>query len=294
LKSRDLNRSRSHLKMIRSSSVIFVVSVVFSALIPARARASALTELFSGPPAPLAITKDFPAAGIKTVSAQVDIGNISIHGVAGSTITARISNDEPSACAVVMRAQGPVLRLSARGANRWFWQADRCRARITVGVPSGAAVMASAGEGDVSVSGLAAGANVHVGSGNILLKGVSGALTAHDGRGLVAGSVGSSQVDAEVGDGSVALTGLVGSAQVNAGDGNVRLAWAKAPRLGSAAVKTGHGDVVLKFPQGTKVHASLASGLGRVVNELRDAPGAPFSVSVAAGLGNVTVKKAGR
>ncbi|HVA66822.1 MAG TPA: DUF4097 family beta strand repeat-containing protein [Elusimicrobiota bacterium] len=269
------------------------IAAALAALIPARARASELTKLFSGAPAPRTVAKEFPAAGLKTVSAQVAIGNISLRGVSGSAIAARISNDEPSDCAVTMAVEGSTLRLSARGTNRWFWQADRCRAKISVDVPAGAAVMASAGEGDVDASGLAAGANIHVGSGNILLKGVSGALMVHDGRGLVSGSVDSPQVDAAVGDGSVALTGLTGSAAVKVGNGNVRLAWAKAPKMGSAAVKSGHGDVVLEFPPGTTMHASLVSGLGRTVNEIGDAPGAPFSVSVSAGLGNVIIKKAG-
>ncbi len=272
------------------AAALLAAALAPAAVVPARA-GTVLSGLFSAPPAPKTITKDFPAAGIKTVSAQVAIGDISLHGVSGSTITAQVSNDEPSECDVTMEVVGSELRIEARGTNRWFWQADRCRAKISAGVPSGTAVLASAGEGDVRASGLAGGANIHVGSGNILLKNVSGALRIHDGNGLVSGSANSAQVDAEVGNGSVNLDGLTGSAEAKTGNGNVRLAWAKAPKMGSAAVKTGHGDEVLEFPQGAEIQTSLVSGLGRVANEIGDAAGAPFSVSAATGLGNIIIKK---
>ncbi|MDE2314312.1 MAG: hypothetical protein KGL04_09080 [Elusimicrobia bacterium] len=193
---------------------------------------------------------------------------------------------------MTMEVVGSELRIEARGTNRWFWQADRCRADITAGVPVGATVMASAGEGDVNAAGLSGGASIHVGSGNVILKNVAGALAVRNGNGLVSGSVDSSQIGAKVGNGSVDLTGLTGSAEVKVGNGNVRLAWAKAPKRGSVAVKTGRGDAVLEFPQGSEIQTSLTAGMGRVANEVGDAAGAPFSVSAATGLGNITVKKA--
>jgi len=275
--------------MSKGASVTVLVAAL-AALVPTRARASALSKLFSAAPAPLAITKEFPAAGLKSIKVSVQIGNISVAGVSGSSVTARISNDEPAFCELTAKVEGSVLKLSARGTNKWFWQADRCRADFTVSAPAGLRLKAEAGLGDVSASGLSAGADINVGSGNVRLTGVAGGVAARDGNGLVSGSVGAGNVSADVGNGSVALSGLEGSADIKEGDGNVRLAWAKAPELGRADVKSGAGDVALAFPPGAQIQASVTSGLGAVDDAVANTAGAPFVVKVISGVGHVSIK----
>jgi hypothetical protein len=106
----------------------------------------------------------------------------------------------------------------------WF---GNCGANLDLTVPSGLAVNASSGSGNVGARAMAGALNLYSGSGDISLDGASGALVLNAGSGNITGTgLSSARVRAEDGSGDVDLSFSRPPAEVkvNASSGDVRVA----------------------------------------------------------------------
>jgi DUF4097 and DUF4098 domain-containing protein YvlB len=198
--------------------------------------------------------REFPADGIKALKVQTESGDIEA-GAGGRITVEVVGNNKPKLCRLTLEVQDGVLVLKAESARRWFVPGAGCGAGFRVTAPAALALDATAGSGDVRVSGRAGAARLIAGSG---------------------------QISGEA---------LSGTADVKVGSGNAALAWARAPK-GDVSVKSGSGDVVLRFPKDTKLSAHQIAGSGTAINNLGEAQYATLNVAVVTGSGNSTIEAA--
>lgn len=234
--------------------------------------------------------REFSLPKVRLVRVRADEGAIAVRGTAGTKAKVTVTGSTAD-CELVTEVRGDELLLQAKAPGSGLWSSKHCKAGFDVEMPKGLELSASAGSGGVSVSGLKAGVQASAGSGSVRLADVSGSLQVKVGSGKVEGEAASARLDVKAGSGDVRLGGLLGSASVKVGSGEVRLSWAKAPSAGLVDVKTGSGDVVLEFPEDTKLAADVLTGSGSFKTELGDTPGAAFRVSVKGGSADISIRK---
>jgi hypothetical protein len=149
---------------------------------------------------------------------------------------------------------------------------DRCNRNYVVRLPSGVAVTADSGQGNVSVTG------------------TDQAISAHSDQGDVTITGGSGRVQASSGQGDVTVTrSSAPSVSAHSGQGDVALDLISPPRRVSAS--SGQGAVTVELPKGPnsyQVHAS--SGQGNVTDSVDDNPGSDRVIGATSGQGDVTVR----
>lgn len=146
-----------------------------------------------------------------------------------------------------------------------------CQADLDISVPDGTRLLATAGAGEITVTGLTGTVDAEVGSGTVALADVSG------------------PVRVRVGAGSVTGTGLSSrSLTVTAGSGQVSLAFAEPPQLLALTVATGSAAVTVPPGSAYRIVRRPGSGSVHFAAGLRD-PGSPDLLTVQVGTGSVSV-----
>lgn len=215
--------------------------------------------------------RKFPLDGIKEIRAQAGSGAIEVE--AGPELAVEVTeNAKPDLCRITMEANGGALVLRAEEAKMWFVAHEGCRAGFRVTAPAGLAL------------------DIKAGSGNVRLAGRAGAASVTTGSGKITGTA-SGPLSIKSGSGGAELSGLASTASVKTGSGDVSLTWGAAPK-GDVAAWAGSGNVVLRFPKGTKLASRLVAGSGSAVNSLGESADAALRVSVVTGSGNSVIEAA--
>jgi DUF4097 and DUF4098 domain-containing protein YvlB len=199
--------------------------------------------------------KVFTAAGLKTLEIHSESGDLDIEASSSQEVSVTVTKPDAAKCEIVMERRGNVLHLQAKSIGHRFWGSS-CRAGFQVRAPKELALDASAGSGEMRISGLEGALALKAGSGDIRIYDVSG------------------KVDARL------------------GSGDIDLSWATSPKTGEVDIKTGSGDVSLVLPQETLLRTNTRTGSGTVINELGETASADLLISVKAGSGDVTIRKA--
>lgn len=201
--------------------------------------------------------------------------------------------DDPGGSITVSPSQSGQVRLAA--SVRWLgsrpvlsrrWQGSTlsvsaacpppdpfgdCQTNLEISVPAGTQVVANAGAGGITVTGLTGPVDTRVTAGSIVLADLSGPVRVSAGAGSVTGTgLSSGQVSATVGSGWLSL------------------GFTTAPHL--LALTVGAGSVQVTVPPGTgyRVIQRLGAGSVELAPGLRQ-PGSPRRLTVHAGVGSVTV-----
>lgn len=155
-------------------------------------------------------------------------------------------------------------------ANCSWLLVDQCSVDLTVAIPSGLAVSASADAGDITASNL----------GNLTLQADSGDLQVNGGSGLVHLSTDSGQITGVAMDAS--------EVNATADSGDISLDFAQAPA--DVSVQDDSGDVTVDVPAGGPAYAvSAHSGSGTTSIEVPTNPTSTHSISASVDSGNVVI-----
>lgn len=121
-----------------------------------------------------------------------------------------------------------------------------------------------------------------LGAGNLRITDVRGEMRTRLGAGTVDVAELNGNVSVTSGSGNVSVTGIRGEATVDVGAGNV----SARNVMGRLSVRTGAGNIRATFDRQPPHPASLATGAGNVVAEVREGIG--FRVSGASAMGGAT------
>ena len=150
------------------------------------------------------------------------------------------------------------------------------------------------GAGTITVARVDGDAEVSTGTGRIRLGEIDGAA-------VVKNSNGGTRIDAVAGDlrvsaanGDLAVGRADGNVTADAGHGEIRIAQVSR---GTAALKTGFGEIELGLRPGAPARLDLFTGFGRVRNSLNpadspDPADAPLAVSARTSHGDITIRRA--
>ncbi|MBX3016343.1 MAG: DUF4097 family beta strand repeat protein [Bdellovibrionaceae bacterium] len=222
-------------------------------------------------------TKEFDGNGLQNLKIKNSSGDVRITlstDQKAIVIADKVKFDKD--CKLEMKRFGDDLLISVEGDSwigSWFGGKD-CKVNFEIKVPSKIAASIKNGSGDVELIGTQGAVDISVGSGNVAIN------------------ADSKDVNVKTGSGSVQAKGLSGNAFVKTGSGDITLAYAVAPTKAEVDVKTGSGDATLTVPAATKLLSDFKAGSGRLVNEVGDTANADFKVSMRAGSGDLTIKKA--
>ncbi len=241
--------------------------------------------------------KTFPAKGINGISANTEVGPITVAGSPGD-IKVEVFGNLPDTCVLTMGVLDGKLLLKAESSKilkvkgpfgfggKWV----DCAAGFKVSAPSGIDFEAKSGTGKIGVSGITGTVSVKSGTGAVALSALAGKVEVDSGTGDIFGELCSKQLTVKGGSVKVNLKGLCGPVEIGTGTGSVALDWLKAPASGTARVKTGTADISVTFPAGAAVGANLKSGTGSIKNEF--AAEGPFQLQAKSGTGDISVLKA--
>jgi hypothetical protein len=134
------------------------------------------------------------------------------------------------------------------------------RVAFTVALPAGVHVLASSGNGDVTVDGATARVRATSGNGAIEVLGSGGEVSASTGNGRVTIRDADGPVEVHSGNGRIEIASTRGPVEASTGNGaiNVRL---DALGEGDMKFSTGNGRVTLELPD--DMNADLVTHLGR-------------------------------
>lgn len=222
-------------------------------------------------------SKDFDGAGLANLKVKNSSGSVRVttsNDQKASVVADKVKFDKD--CKIEMKRFGDDLLVSVEGSS-WIgslFSGKDCKVNFEIKVPQKIAANIKNGSGDVEVIGTHGAVEISVGSGNVAINAVS------------------KEVNVKTGSGSVQIKGLAGNAFVKTGSGDIALAYAVAPLKAEVDVKTGSGNATLTVPSTTKLMADFKAGSGRLLNEIGDTANADFKVSMRAGSGDLTIKKA--
>ena len=208
------------------------------------------------------------AATGSQVSVSVDSGNLTLEPAAGDRVVltgvAHYGLIRPTV-AVTMTGAGVAVT-----ANCARFLVDECDVDLTVAVPAGLAVTASAGSGDITASDLDA-LTLHADSGNLQVNGGSGLLHLSTDSGQITG---------------VAMDASDVNASADSGD--ISLDFGHAPA--DVSVQDDSGDVTVTVPSGGPAYAVTAhSDSGSTSIEVPTDPTSTRDISISVDSGNAVV-----
>jgi hypothetical protein len=149
---------------------------------------------------------------------------------------------------------------------------DRCNRNYVLHLPSEAAVTASSGEGDVTVTDMGRAVSAHSDQGDVTVAGGSGTVQASTGQGTVTVS-----------------RSYASSVSVQSGQGDATVDLLTSPNRVSAV--SGQGDVTVELPKGPNSYQVKAgSGEGSVSDGVDNNPTSDRVINASSGQGDVTVR----
>lgn len=225
--------------------------------------------------------------GIRHIEVSSTNGSITLRRTAGSVVTVdRTVRESLRAARPDSHVEGDTLRLSGDCGAILF---GGCSVSYVVAVPDGVSVVADAGSGSVSASGLHGRTTLAAGSGDIEAGGIRGGLVAHTGSGSIAVSdVEGSVVALRTGSGDIHAE-LAGADRVVAatGTGDIDLGLAQAPDRVRAHTGSGDADVVV--PRGPAYDVHIRTGSGQPVYGVKQDPDSSHHIDVETGSGDAKV-----
>ncbi|MEJ2217346.1 MAG: DUF4097 family beta strand repeat-containing protein [Gemmatimonadota bacterium] len=134
------------------------------------------------------------------------------------------------------------------------------RVAFTVELPAGVHVLASSGNGDVTVEGATARVQATSGNGDIEIRGSGGEVHARTGNGRVTVRDARGPVDVRSGNGRLEIASARGPVEASTGNGAIDVVL-DAMGDGDMTFRTGNGRVTLELPD--DLNADLVTHLGR-------------------------------
>jgi hypothetical protein len=266
----ELQRSPSPVPPVRSPRARIAWTLAGLVLVVAIVPALALSMIGSAAYQLLAATQQVFTSVITRVTVQVSSGDITVERGAGSDTVVTTSGVHgltyPTDNEHVI---GHTLVLRSDCGSQIF--NNRCNRNYVVKLPSGSAVTARSGQGDVNVTDMDSAVSAHSDEGDVTITGGSGNLQASSGQ----GSVTISQSSAS-------------SVTVQSGQGDVAVDLISSPNRVDAS--SGQGDVTVELPKGPNSYQVRAtSGEGNVSNGVNDDPTSPRIVNASSGQGDVSI-----
>ena len=217
--------------------------------------------------------KNFPLSAVEVLEIRNTAGDVLVERASGTSATVIVTKKDFSKhCKIDISVKKSLLKIVvSKTTGRFF---DSCNAEISVTVGENTALDLRTGAGDISAKELKGGITFRTGSGDVELKGAFPKIEGKTGSGdIVAYNLAAEDVD------------------MATGSGDIKVTFDKVPSLGRVELKTGSGDTIVWVPKGSKVKSSLLNGMGDVVNEIGDSPGAKFDISVRSGSGDLKLKQ---
>lgn len=159
---------------------------------------------------------------------------------------------------------------------------------VAVEVPTGARVVADAGEAEVVCTGTLGALEATTSSGSVHAEDVSGPLQVRTGRGPVTIHRCGGPTAVSTSSGVVVLREVTGPAELSNRAGDVHVWWLSAP----SQVVTASGNVRVGWHRGRPVHLDLATTGGRLRVSVPDDPHASTTLRVSTIAGDVWVEPA--
>lgn len=224
------------------------------------------------------------------------IDSITISGDANVTITAT-----PGETALLDRKlqwsfRRPTTSITRDGAHLTIRShcpvepAWSCDVHLGLHISATTAVDVQSGDGDVTATGMAAGATLHSDNGNVTATAIQGTLHASSQSGNVTIDDGAGSVNARSDNGDVTITGSRAS-DVDAvtGSGTVRLQLDSSPNTVQAA--SGNGNVTVGLPDqpGIAYRIDASDGDNGPSVSVRVDPSSPRHITTRSGSGDVRI-----
>lgn len=243
----------------------------------------------------------FQAAGLTSVYAATESGELRAEAAAGREVRVITEEADPGRCVITADAAGGRLTLKAQGLRipqekNWRnlfgllkgFRTEDCHASFRVAGPASLALELKSASGDIYASGFAGAASIETASGEVSLSGLGGEVDVNSASGNISGSGCAKRLKAGSASGNVTLSGLCGPAAADTASGEIDLAWEKLPAAGDISVGTASGNVRLVLPASASISARLSSASGSVNNAFSSGTGG-FPVKVDTASGNIEV-----
>lgn len=215
-------------------------------------------------------------------------GDVEVVASQGSTVTVTETlhygiGRKPETTRAVENGQ---LRLAYQCGGGWM-PFGGCEVDYRVEVPANLGLRIEAGSGDVTVRNVNGRLDLQAGSGDVNVINAGGPARVSAGSGDIDVDGVRGDLSLETGSGSVEADGIQAKTVIaKAGSGDLDLVFAGPP--GSVTAETGSGDAQLELPAGS-YNVTADSDSGEEDVEVASDPGAPNTVDVHAGSGDVQV-----
>lgn len=220
------------------------------------------------------VKKSFDAADVKSLLVEQGVGKVSI--IAGdakqATVVVTKRQYDESACKLTVELDGKRLVVSNK--DSWKNLQKKCEADFEITVPKSLDAQLKVGSGDIEVVGLKGDLSYEVGSGDIAVK-----------------KADLKDLDGKSGSGNVSVEGTVDDAELKLGAGNAALKLARSDKNSKVDVRFGTGKATVTLPKDATVKSSFKAGLGSLTNEFGQSDNAAFTISGAAGAGDMEIKR---
>lgn len=133
---------------------------------------------------------------------------------------------------------------SGRGWNR----SDEGSADFTVEIPRGVKLVASTGNGDVSIRNVGGEVRGSSGNGEVTIDGASGSVVASSGNGDISVDRAGGPVKASTGNGSIRVGTAKGPVNANTGNGRIEVDMASLSDDDDMTFNTGNGSITVTAP----------------------------------------------
>jgi DUF4097 and DUF4098 domain-containing protein YvlB len=138
-------------------------------------------------------------------------------------------------------------------------------ARLIVSAPSTANLVASSGDGSITVERISGRVELRSGDGSIDGKDMGGDVKAHTGDGSMRFDRISGSLDVDTGDGSLDVSGKLTVVRARSGDGSIRIrADSGSSPTADWSISTGDGAITLEVPDGFDADLDAHTGDGGI------------------------------
>lgn len=220
------------------------------------------------------VKKSFDADQVKNLLVEQGAGNVKIVATDGkqATVEATKRAYDESACKLEIELDGKELRVTNK--DSWKNLQKKCEVDFEIQVPKALDARLKVGSGNVEVTGLKGDLSYEVGSGNIQVKKAE-----------------LDDLDGKSGSGNVSIEGQLAAGDLKLGAGNADLKLVRAEKKSKLDVKLGTGKATIALPKDATVKSSFKAGLGSLTNEFGQSDNAVYTISGAAGAGDMEIKR---
>jgi hypothetical protein len=209
--------------------------------------------------------------GVQSVTVDAGDGNVAITPVSGDTTRLdqklQWSFQRPT---VNVAQSGSHLTIRVRCPFQLVWS---CSIHLSIQLPPATALNIHTGSGNISVTGVTAGASLSTSDGNVKATRVSGNLSMHSS------------------DGNVTATDTrADSVEASSGDGTVRVDLASSPTEVRATSSDGNVSVLVPDQPGVTYQVSAHTSNGSQDVTVRTDPSSPRHITARSSDGDVEVK----